>query len=263
MKNSILTTFNKDGYEKYGHKMLSSFDSLWPLDIDIYAYYEGEISFHQYSKRIHLLKLLKHCPKLVEFKERHKNNPTAHGKIEPKTGFKWDAVRFAHKSYCITYASTLIDTDRIFWIDADVITHSPVPNNFLETVLPSNYYCSFLGREPLFSETGFLGFNCKHQYHKEFMNQWMDFYNSDKIFMLKEWHDCEVFDTVRRKMSTEKKILAFDLAKDLGIVKGHPFINSILGTYMDHLKGPRKDKGTSHKSDLKIIRKEKYWQNVK
>ena len=48
--------------------------------------------------------------------------------------------------------------------------------------------------------------------------------------------------------------------------KKHPFVNSVLGTFMDHLKGPkRKVKGKSHLDDFKERFKEKrlkqtYWK---
>ena len=40
------------------------------------------------------------------------------------------------------------------------------------------------------------------------------------------------------------------------------FINSVLGAYIDHMKGKRKVKGKSSKSDLRGDRHESYWQNV-
>ena len=42
----------------------------------------------------------------------------------------------------------------------------------------------------------------------------------------------------------------------------HVFINSVLGAYIDHMKGKRKVKGKSSKSDLRGDRNESYWQNV-
>jgi hypothetical protein len=42
--------------------------------------------------------------------------------------------------------------------------------------------------------------------------------------------------------------------------EGHPLINSEWGGWLDHLKGDRKTLGRSKLTDLKIRRKEKYWQ---
>ena len=42
----------------------------------------------------------------------------------------------------------------------------------------------------------------------------------------------------------------------------HVFINSILGEYMDHMKGDRKNIGKSKKSDLFNERKAEYWSKI-
>ena len=43
---------------------------------------------------------------------------------------------------------------------------------------------------------------------------------------------------------------------------GHPFINSELGKYMDHMKGDRKDLGHSEKKDIKLHADNPYWRNL-
>ena len=39
----------------------------------------------------------------------------------------------------------------------------------------------------------------------------------------------------------------------------HVFINSELGKYIDHMKGPRKNEGKSRSTDIYTERKESYW----
>ena len=41
---------------------------------------------------------------------------------------------------------------------------------------------------------------------------------------------------------------------------GHPLINGVLGTWLDHLKGDRKQTGKSNQRDLMVKRGEKYWK---
>ena len=53
-----------------------------------------------------------------------------------------------------------------------------------------------------------------------------------------------------------------DIGKGAGVRGHHVFINSVLGDYIDHMKGKRKIKGKSSQSDLRIKRKEDYWQNI-
>ena len=44
---------------------------------------------------------------------------------------------------------------------------------------------------------------------------------------------------------------------------GHVFINSPLGAYMDHLKGPRKLDGRSKRKDIYRPHKNDYWDKIK
>jgi hypothetical protein len=41
---------------------------------------------------------------------------------------------------------------------------------------------------------------------------------------------------------------------------GHPLINSVLGKWMDHMKGVRKEEGRSRVSDIMVNRTEDYWK---
>ena len=40
---------------------------------------------------------------------------------------------------------------------------------------------------------------------------------------------------------------------------GHPLINSVLGKWIDHMKGVRKSEGRSRERDLMVARTESYW----
>ena len=42
---------------------------------------------------------------------------------------------------------------------------------------------------------------------------------------------------------------------------GHPLINTKLGKWIDHMKGVRKDEGSSRAKDIMVNRTEDYWRN--
>jgi hypothetical protein len=42
---------------------------------------------------------------------------------------------------------------------------------------------------------------------------------------------------------------------------GHPLINGVLGKWIDHMKGVRKQEGRSRRQDMMVTRKESYWNN--
>jgi hypothetical protein len=79
---------------------------------------------------------------------------------------------------------------------------------------------------------------------------------------MEEWHDSFVFEEVRKKVQAKfDGFPYYNISGNLINGEGHPFINSDLGKYFDHLKGDRKDIGKSNKpKDLIVKRNENYWQ---
>ena len=133
--------------------------------------------------------------------------------------------------------------------------------------MPEDCFTSYLGRPKKgFSETGIYIFNIAHPYAEEFFTRWQRMYDEDEFFKLKGYTDSYTFDGVRIEMENEGKIKNNDLndGRYAGHRKAkHPFINSELGEYMDHLKGyTRKDKMSSHKRDLTVKHKHPYWKTI-
>lgn len=145
---------------------------------------------------------------------------------------------------------------KVFWIDADTIVHSPVPETFLDEVLPDDKLCCFLGRDGwMYTESGFLGFNADHPACSTFMEGYVNIFREGYNFTQTAWHDCIGFDMVRRVLDPEP---FHNLSAELPHGTMHPFINSVLGRYMDHRKGGRKG-SRSDNSDLVVERTEPYW----
>ena len=295
MKYAIVTTFNDHGYITYAEQMIRSFDLNWPNEIEIHAYYEGtkpaykgpssitQTTTVNSSKkhRIYYHDLHGLCPDLVAFKEKYKNDPVANGMPEDQgipggvvrppgyrskwvgnESFLWNAVRFSHKVFCQIHAATTLDADIMFWLDADTLTFRPITEDIYSKWLPDDCYVSYLGRET-YTECGFIAYNLKNEYNKEFMQRWGDLYNNGGLFKLREWHDCIAFDTARTVMEKEGKITSHNLNAD-NKIRGHPFINSVLGEYLDHLKGHRKATRGSWVRDIENseMMKVDYWRNV-
>jgi len=84
-------------------------------------------------------------------------------------------------------------------------------------------------------------------------------YKNDTIFNEMEWHDSYLFWQCVKKIAPNDSV---DIGKGAGVKGHHVFINSVLGSYIDHMKGKRKIKGKSSKSDLRGSRSEEYWKNV-
>lgn len=268
MKISVVTTFNDRGLRQYGQRMIDTFMQNWPAEVTLHLYPEEcnpRISDHS---RV-TLKRLEEVKDLREFKERWANVPKANGDVsddpvrskrkDAGKGFKWDAVRFAHKVYAIFDCAKETDADVLFWMDADTVCHSPISIEKIKEFCPSNIDLGYLGRDGKYSECGLYSLNLKSEQTKTFLSafKWMYDHAERGIFYLDEWHDSFVFDEVKSRMPFLQT-----LNWSQGIVKGegHPLINSAWGAYLDHLKGERKNLGRSKPNDLKIRRKEAYWQ---
>ncbi len=266
-KYAVVTTFHAKGYEQYAQKFLRTFISTWPASVNLYVYTEDcEIS--ESASNIIVRDLHSSSQPLVNFKNKWKNVPKANGDVtadpvrsrrkDAGKGFKWDAIRFAHKVYSIFHCAANCDADILIWMDADMICHSKITEEILDSLIPKEKDLCFLGREGKFSECGLYSMNLHTKQIKRFLKLFQNFYDDAEngIFTLDEWHDSFVFDAVRRNVPMNE----LDWSKDLIKGEGHPLINSVWGAYLDHLKGKRKEYGKSLSTDLVVNRKEGYWK---
>ena len=272
---AVITTFPPNRWEAYGKRMLESFIENWPDDVKLYVYYEKELPPIQHEKLVYI-DLEKENPDLVSFKERHKNDPVANGELQeipngvrrrPEAGkndrgkgsFLWDAVRFAHKTFAVAHAIENIDVDVILWLDADTYTFRPIPKEFVLDLMPEDRLVNYLGRGEKYPECGWVSYNKRHLLINNFINTWVELYNKDTIFTHLEWHDSYIFWQVLNQVAPDQ---GYDIGKGAGAKGHHIFINSVLGAYVDHMKGKRKVKGKSSATDLRSNRPEEYWQSV-
>jgi hypothetical protein len=268
-KIAVVTTFNSDGLNRYGQKMINTFIENWPKEVKLHIYPEKcnpAIRDHSHVT----LTDLDSVQELTAFKQRWQSVPKATGDVsndpvrskrkDAGKGFKWDAVRFAHKVYAIFDCARNTDADVLVWMDADTICHSPITFDQLKKFCPENIDLGYLGREGKYTECGLYSMNLRSQSVQNFLREFQRMYDDadNGIFTLAEWHDSFVFDAVRIKFRNQLR----EYNWSAGIVsgEGHPLINSQWGAYLDHLKGDRKTAGRSKLSDLKIKRTEKYWQ---
>lgn len=280
MKYAIVTTFNEQGLKKYGQRMIDTFCENWPEEIILHIYPElcnPAIKDHDHVT----LKRLEEVSELMAFKDRWKNVPKANGDVsadpirskrkDAGKGFKWNAVRFAHKVYSIFDCARSTDADILIWMDADTVCHSPITMKDIERLIPANSELCYLGRRGKYSECGLYSMNLRSPNVQEFLKEFQRFYDEAEqgIFTLEEWHDSFVFDAVRKKFPRMQQLDWASSLSDLrphkgnSLGEGHPIINSEWGEYLDHLKGDdRKLLGHSKAVDLKTQRNSNYWSKI-
>jgi hypothetical protein len=88
-------------------------------------------------------------------------------------------------------------------------------------------------------------------------------YRTDAIFKEREWHDSYIWDVVRKRYQLANSFYNLNPSHDNKGLAGHPFINSELGRYMDHVKGERKTLGHSKPKEVVSHPDHPYWQRVK
>lgn len=268
MKIAVVTTFHEVGLKTYAQRMIDTFCENWPEEITLHIYPEKcnpKIHNHAHVS----LTDLDSVKELTEFKTKWKNIPKANGDVssdpirskrkDAGKGFKWDAVRFAHKVYAIFDCARTTEADILVWMDADTICHSPIDINQLKDLIPADKDLCFLGRRGKYTECGLYSMNLKSPAVQAFLKEFQRMYDDAEsgIFTLDEWHDSFVFDAVRAEFKTLNNL---DWSSHLISGEGHPLINSEWGAYLDHLKGDRKELGRSKDKDLKIKRTEAYWK---
>ena len=275
---SVVTTFHPEGMQKYGQRFLDSFANMVDKNINMLVYAENCNPRNKDPEQIKIIDA-KEVTKLNTFKERWGKIPKANGTPpddikarRPRDwhkAFKWDAVRFANKVYAVFHAAEICNTDWLVWMDADTFVHNTWTHKQFAKLLPDDKWLTYVGRgkgSQTWPECGFYGMNLKHPMCKQFLAEFERFYEDAEngIFELEEWHDSFVFGHILNQLtSIDNNVLDYSADMYIKSAKtgggGHPLINTELGTWIDHMKGARKDKGKSLDKDIIVKRKESYW----
>ena len=269
-KISVATTFHEDGYHRYGRRMVQTFIANWPQDITLHVYAERtQVQESAPNLRVHDLEST--VPELVAFKQRYGSDPRYRGEVAfapgkgskiPGLGFKWDAIRFSHKVFAVCHAARHSGADLLFWMDADMVCHSPISHAFLEQMVPATAGVSFLGRRKKYTETGLYALNLTQAPTRELINLMQDSYERAEtdLFLMPEWHDCQVFDEKRAIVQQRHpEWQQVNWSEHLVMGEGHPLVNTKWRDYLDHLKGDRKNLGRSKRKDMVEPSSHGYW----
>jgi hypothetical protein len=223
MKIKVVSTWNNKLFKEYAHRFQSTYN--WPFELEIYNEDEG---------------MYDEIPTLKKFVDRNK--------VDIPLSFQKDAVRFSYKVYAYTQAIlTTRDCDGLIFIDADSVFYKKIDEAWVKKHLHrEDCMITYLER-PTYSECGFMYFNMKHNFIKQFAIDMRKMYDDNLLFKEDEQHDSFIFDIVRTKFEEDYGIENYDIGD--GRV-GHVQARSILGNIYDHTKGSRKKTGKSKESRL-------------
>lgn len=227
-----VTTFHPSGYEQYGKRCLETLKAHFPGKI--VAYYEAKPDIEGIDLRDFFS-----IRDFNRFLDRVKRHPGSDGWNHNQYDFRFDAQKFCRKTFA---QDAVFDEDtEVFWFDADCVIREDLTEEFLRSLIEGVPFC-YLGRSnalglTTYTETGFLGFNTKHERFAEFRAKYLPYFTTGRIFgQLKGWHDCIAFDHARQG------IVGNNLTPK-GSGMDNVMEQSVLAPFMSHLKGARKFAG--------------------
>jgi len=237
MKTIFVTTLNKKLYDKYAHRLFSTYEKT-NQKLPMYVFVEDNITQYPAIKGITVLDLFQHEPESKKFADRHQNQIKEYMAKNPNSKeFRYDAKRFSYKVFAQNAGRQY--GDKMFFVDADIVFNKTIPQVFFEQALPDDCFISFFDRPNSYTETGFVGFDNTKKCADTFFKEYLNYYINDTIFELPGYLDCDVFDAAREKCKfqhgyKEKKLgdggKAHIMARD-----------KWFGEYFDHRKGNRKE----------------------
>ena len=168
------------------------------------------------------------------------HNGTEGGKIQ----YNWrlDAIKWCHKVYALTETAAdphiIQEKDWLIWLDADTVTTQEIDPKFLDEICDDSYDIIHLGRNIVdYSETSFVAFNIKNRPAREFLADLRATYDNKEVTSYREWHDGFIFNRLL-KLHEYHGLKSLNLTPDVPDLNA--FSSSVLGTRMQHFKGPNK-----------------------
>lgn len=240
MTTRVVSLMWGNAWERYGEKFAHTFAEFWPWDYELVVYADRALTLPRGEVRP-----LDAVPGYTKFKARWASSALASGREpiagwKPREGydFRFDANKWMPQGLVPAAAfAELKSGDTMVWLDADVHTHTLVPDGLVAKLLNKSMVCH-LGRAPKHSEIGFWACRVMAETRK-FVTAFADTYSSYRVFSLPQWHSAWVFDYC---ISLQPDLKVKDLTPG---GRGHVWHQSLLGRYADHLKGARKELGRS------------------
>lgn len=239
---NVITSFNESYWQEVAKENVQLMDKFWIPDGKIFLYHQLSKIDNSLSDRVHWVDLYQNCPELIEFSNKWKDNSRANGQVEKENSFKWNAIKFCHKTFAIWHAAKIQKNGWLIWLDCDAIILKPIDKSFIKKSCPADKCISYLGRKGKYSECGFVAYNLDKPETRKFLQDWENLYLSGEFINLQETHDSWTFDHIRK--SFDNPNLFCDLNAHSTTDK-NPFGNSLIGSHMAHAKGSDKIKTTA------------------
>jgi hypothetical protein len=252
MRYAAVTSFSQDGFDRYGKRMIETFLENGPQDTYLHVFSDDGLETDITDHRVIFYSLAETVPLQKVFEDRHQS-PICHGKFGNTYDYRFDAVRFSHKPAAIWSALNALKDDLpdvLIWFDGDTVFKTPMTHEFLEEKLPIWSHIGHFSRNDNHTEAGILMFRLSEKNVRYFIEIFWQIYVTDQVFRLPAWTDCHVFDTLAAGARADGFLRVVNLGDEVSHNTHHPIVNSDWYQYVDHLKGNRKESGSSHDDDM-------------
>ncbi len=215
----VVTSWSDEGERLYGDKFVQGFGIHWSTPHGIYldVFTDND--------------LLAIDSEIEPFRLREADSETTCG------SFRRGAMKFSWKVFALASQAIRQTYGWMVWIDGDVEFTSTPTKAFFQAVCPTGADISFLGRPWAYAtETGFVAYNMASTRVQDLLKEMRRTYISGEFRALGYWGDGYVFDHCRSKLD----LVENDLAKDCKEGDLHVWPKTVLGSCMQHRKGPNR-----------------------
>ena len=226
----VVTSQHKPYYDMIGRDCIVSFLKYWPENGSIELWAEG-VTPDIVDTRLIIKDFNNVNPRFENFEKLMFDATDNHKVLSKRT--------FWLKGHVVLTALEECNDEVFIWLDSDVITHSPITIDYLDSLIPENCLSVDVpaggkGRDKE-AETGFFALNCKHPLKNTVIDYYRDYHTSLKML-----------DTARY-METSVWWEGVRAAEKLGAVTNHlqstvdhlmPFMHTELANYMRHWVAP-------------------------
>jgi hypothetical protein len=225
-KLEIITSMNQHYYELIGRDSLQSRLQYWPDHLHMTCYVEDfDIPADPRVKQIPFSEL---DPDFFQLQQ---------------DSVSTNAKKFAKKAYPVIHALYHSTADWLLWIDSDVLTIKPVPDNFWQQQLDSRYLAAYMGvhydsakdgrrGDWLVPETGVFAVNLRHAKTAEFRDEYRRRYIQRDYKNLRRFYDNDVFGAAICGTSAPYLDWCAHFTKPYKT----PIGRTVLGEYLHHYK---------------------------
>ena len=219
---------NQEYFDIVGKNMIDSFLQYTPDDFELHVYAENITSDIPLNYKLKYYDWNITCYKdWLEFSKKTDDSKS---------------IKFAKKGFAFLHALENINTEKLVWLDADILFLQETNKNIIDSTLPKDYMIglfdhSYLNNKGFSAESGYVIIDTKHKSYKDFVNTYKKYYTvNSKPREIERWYDGQVCMLAASKFDK----LVYNLSKlRYNDVTHTPLNDSPLNKYMIHYKGKK------------------------